>query len=27
MKEKEVCQKKGKIFSELLKMEFSVVGY
>ena len=27
MKEKEVCQKKGKIFSGLLKMEFSVVGY
>ena len=27
MKEKEVCLKKGKIFSGLLKMEFSVVGY
>ena len=26
-KEKEVRQKKGKIFSGLLKMEFSVVGY
>ena len=26
-KEKEVRQKKGKIFSGLLKMEFPVVGY